>query len=181
MVVDAPSRLALSAQEDEELRRAIAPLFDGELVAPAPGRWHLRLDRPAALDTLPLPHAVGRSAPTDLPAGADGAHWRRLLAEAQPMLHAHAVNRHRDESGLPTVNSLWPWGAGRLPATARRAFDSILDRRPGAQGHRASGRHRHPPGAHPLHGAHRQPCSFASITWPNRPPLSMHWPGARPW
>jgi hypothetical protein len=134
MVVEVPGRLALSAHEDEELRRAIAPLFDGELVAPAPGRWHLRLDQPAALDTLPLPDAVGRPAPTDLPAGPDGAHWRRLLAEAQPMLHAHAVNRRRDESGLPTVNSLWPWGAGRLPAAAHRTFDPILADEPVLKG-----------------------------------------------
>jgi hypothetical protein len=125
VVVDAPARLALRPDEDAALRCSLAALF-GDVVAPAPGRWHLRLPTATAIETLPLDQAVGRHASPDLPAGPDGPRWRRLLAEVQPVLHAHAVNRRRDDAGLPTVNSLWPWGAGCVPSGARHAFDRLL-------------------------------------------------------
>jgi hypothetical protein len=126
LMVDVPTRLALGAEEDAALRDSMAALFDGEFVAPAAGRWHLRLSMPPAIETLPLHQAVGRPAPPDLPGGPDGPRWRHLLSQAQPLLHAHAVNRSRDDAGLPTINSLWPWGSGRLPSAARRAFDRLL-------------------------------------------------------
>ena len=31
------------------------------------------------------------------------------------VLHAHPVNQARAAAGLPVINSLWPWGGGRLP------------------------------------------------------------------
>jgi hypothetical protein len=123
IIVDDPSRLALTPEEDAALRQAVAPLFEsmGELVVARPGHWHLRLSSPAAIETSPLPQAAGRAAEPTLPGGADGPAWRKLLAEAQPLLHAHPVNRAREADGRPTVNTLWPWGPGRLPAAASRA------------------------------------------------------------
>lgn len=131
IIVDDPSRLALTAEEDAALRQAVAPLFEplGEMVAPRPGHWHLRMTAPAMIETRPLYQAAGRPAEPTLPGGADGPAWRKLLAEAQPLLHAHPVNRVREANGRPTVNTLWPWGPGRLPAPAshgtRRSFDRI--------------------------------------------------------
>lgn len=117
IVLDDPARLDLDAQEDQALREAVAPLFEplGDILAPAPGRWHLRLRRPAAIDSAPLAASIGRQMDPATPGGAEGTAWRRLLAEAQPLLHAHPVNRLRDAQGRPTINSLWPWGGGRLP------------------------------------------------------------------
>ena len=124
IVLDDPARLDLDADEDQALRELVAPLFAhlGDIVAPAPGRWQLRLRQPAAIQTAPLPTAVGRQVDPALPAGDDGGSWRKLLAEAQPMLHAHRVNRQREARGQPTANSLWPWGAGRLPTAAPTGF-----------------------------------------------------------
>jgi hypothetical protein len=113
--LDAAGLPALDAEEDAALRAAIAPLFAeaGELVGGGPGRWYLRLTSPVALTTaVPVP---GQGVDPGLPGGADGPRWRRLLAEAQMTLHAHAVNRRREDAGLPAINSLWPWGAGRNP------------------------------------------------------------------
>lgn len=133
-VVDAPANLALRPEEDAALRESLRPLIEGELIAPVPGHWYLRLPTPVAIETLPLDRAVGRPAAPDLPGGPDGPRWRRLLAEVQPVLHAHAVNRRREDAGLPTVNSLWPWGAGRLPASARHCFDHVLADEPTLRG-----------------------------------------------
>lgn len=115
VVVDDPRRLGLTADEDADLRALVAPLFAGigELTAAVPGHWHLRLSEPPPPGDRPLP---------------DGTIWRRLIAEAEPLLHAHPVNRARREAGRPTANSLRPWGPGclensRLDAALSTTFD----------------------------------------------------------
>lgn len=119
-----PAHLALDADEAAALIAAIQPLFAdwGEIAASAPERWEMRLARPLALETRPLPETIGRRVDPRLPAGADGKTWRTLLAEAQTMLHAHPVNRARDARGQLPINSLWPWGQGALPPSARCDF-----------------------------------------------------------
>jgi hypothetical protein len=127
VIPDDPAELALTTGEDAALRDSVAPLFAGlgELVASAPGRWHLHLAQPADIETRPLSDAVGIAVEPTLPGGRQGAEWRRLLAEVQPLLHAHPVNRERIKAGRATVNHLWPWGMGRLPAQSLRPFDLI--------------------------------------------------------
>lgn len=41
--------------------------------------------------------------------------WYKLLNEMQMFLHAHELNQDRERRGLLPINSLWFWGAGRLP------------------------------------------------------------------
>jgi hypothetical protein len=132
IVMDDPATLALQADEDAALRQLVAPLLAdlGELVAPHPGRWHLRLLHPVRLEAPSLAAAVGRQLAPDLPGGADGRAWRHRLAELQTLLHAHPVNRARLAAGRPTVDSLWPWGGGRLPATAAASFTACWTREP---------------------------------------------------
>lgn len=118
VTLDDPARLALSEEENAALLAAVAPLFAewGVLSASAPGRWELQLQRPLKLETQPLAETIQQSVDPRLPGGADGPAWRRLLLEAQTLLHAHPVNLAREQAGRPTVNSLWPWGQGALPA-----------------------------------------------------------------
>jgi hypothetical protein len=47
-----------------------------------------------------------------LPQGRNGAELRRLLTEAQMLLHDHPVNAQRERSGLRTVNAIWLSGLG---------------------------------------------------------------------
>jgi hypothetical protein len=131
-----PARLQLTGEESAALREAMQPLLAewGDLSASAPDRWELRLARPQALETLPLAEAIGRPVDPALPGGADGRSWRRLLAEIQTILHAHPVNRRRDEQGRPTINSLWPWGAGSLPQQVQAAFSIVWDDDPAMAG-----------------------------------------------
>lgn len=124
ITLDDPARLALDATEAAALIAAIQPIFAewGELSASGPARWELRLQRPLALDTRPLPAAIRQPVSPALPGGTDGRTWRRLLAEAQTVLHAHPVNREREATDRPTVNSLWPWGQGSLPGRSPTRF-----------------------------------------------------------
>ena len=127
VTLDDPAKLDLSELESVALIEAVQSLFAdwGELSTSTPGCWELQLMRPLALETLPLPEAIHQNIDPRLPGGTDGAAWRRLLAEAQTVLHAHPVNRQREAAGKPTVNSLWPWGQGALPAKIQAAFDAV--------------------------------------------------------
>jgi hypothetical protein len=127
LVADDPMHLALTAEEDAALRAALAPLFAdwGALTALTPGRWYLACDPAPALTTSPLQEAIGRPADPALPGGDQGAAWRRRLAEAQTLLHDHPVNTAREEAGRPPVNSLWPWGEGRLGGTAASPWQAV--------------------------------------------------------
>jgi hypothetical protein len=116
LVVDDPHQLELTGEESASLAVSLAPTLAafGRLEVISPQAWNLRLsaDAPAFQS---LPDAVGRHA-APLPQATAYAGWRHAISEAQVLLHAHPVNQAREAAGQPVVNSLWPWGGGRLPA-----------------------------------------------------------------
>lgn len=126
LIVDDPQRLALTSAEAAQLAVSLAPTFAafGELQILTPQHWNLRLaPGSAVLPTPPtpptpaLPDMIARAA-QPLPSGAAWSAWRQAINEAQMILHTHPVNQARETAGQPTVNSLWPWGAGALPQSA---------------------------------------------------------------
>lgn len=136
VTLDDPAKLELDAAESADLLAAVEPLFAelGELSASAPGRWELRLRKAVALETPSLHDAIHQPIDPSLPGGADGPAWRLLLAEAQTLLHAHPVNRRREAAGRPTVNSLWPWGQGRLPNDVPANYTAVWSDDPAVSG-----------------------------------------------
>lgn len=111
--------LGLDDAGAESLLRALRPVFGDygmPIEATAPSRWTLRIE-PGA----PLPHfvepadALGADLFDQLPSGVAGRRWRALLSDAQVTLHQHPLNAERAARGLAPVNSVWFWGAGRLP------------------------------------------------------------------
>lgn len=135
--LDDPELLDLTAEENAALVAALAPLFEelGALSSAAPGHWYLRLDEPLKLVTLPVMQAAGLHVDAALPSGKDGMRLRHLLAEAQTLLHDHPVNRAREAAGQPVINSVWPWGQGRLaPLLAASPFDTIWSTDPVLRG-----------------------------------------------
>ncbi|MBA3033664.1 MAG: hypothetical protein KKF85_06605 [Gammaproteobacteria bacterium] len=120
-----PAQLKLTAAEAAALIEVVAPLFAdwGTLSASSPSCWELQLNKPVDLTTHPLSDAIGQNVDPGLPGGPDGRAWRRLIAEAQTLMHAHPVNRSRDGLGQPTINSLWAWGLGSLPDAVQAYFN----------------------------------------------------------
>ena len=51
--------------------------------------------------------------------GRDGLRW---INRIQMCLNPHPVNQAREAQGLPTINSLWPWGLGELTAAPPNRF-----------------------------------------------------------
>ena len=92
-----------------------------EFVAPTPLRWYVRPREEPRVRTTPPSEVPGRAIQNCLPEGADGARWRRIINEAQMLMHGHRCNEEREQRGAPTINSLWFWGAGRVPAVPRDA------------------------------------------------------------
>jgi hypothetical protein len=91
---------------------ALEALHSGQCLLSLP-----RALRATTHDPAPL---AGREASGWLPAGPDGAWLRRLMTEAQMLLHEHPVNSARVARGEQPVNALWLWGIGgsELPAPA---------------------------------------------------------------
>nr|MDA8110167.1 hypothetical protein [Betaproteobacteria bacterium] len=118
----------LSREEAEALCAALNGHFRGELDFHAlqPERWCARLLAGEALIETPAPLEIaGANVDAHLPAGPGGARWRALLNEVQMLLHAHPMNEARERRGEPVVNSVWLWGAGRLPAKLAARWRSL--------------------------------------------------------
>ena len=115
--------LGLTLEDCEALLAPLKPLFGDEgfpISAPVPQRWYLMLPRECKLPAFDGPEDVlGDNLEPHLPTGDVGRRWRRLLNEAQVILHNHPLNERRIEQGKPPVNSLWFFGGGVLPDFVR--------------------------------------------------------------
>lgn len=127
--------LGFEPGEVVELMQPLKPLFgdDGGLLsAGADSRWYLALPREARVPEFSPPSRVlGDDIFAHLPQGDAGRRWRRLLSEAQVILHNHPVNAARIARGRLPVNTVWFWGGGALPdhvrsPHARVASDDLL-------------------------------------------------------
>jgi hypothetical protein len=130
------SRLGVTAEEAREFIADLDSHFSGEgisFVAPHPQRWYVRSARAMRLLTTPTPEAAARDVKALLPQGEDGARWRRLVNEAQMLLHQHPCNEARERQGRLAVNSVWVWGPGR-DRRPHAAYDAVWADHPVATG-----------------------------------------------
>ena len=110
----------------DELNRHFSDL--GTFHVSAPDRWYLQLSgdtRLGRFDVLPRSAVTGRTVDRQLPETPELRWLRRLLNEAQMVLHRHPANERRDAEGRSTINSLWLWGAGILPACRAQDFAGV--------------------------------------------------------
>jgi hypothetical protein len=137
LVLADSGHFSITPQEAESLADSLNAHFagDGLTFYPLrPERWYLRLEPAPVLETTALPDAAGRSVDALLPRGADASVWRARLNEIQMLLHSHAVNTERERAGKLTVNSVWPWGGGRLSGAVSAPFNALWSRDPYAAG-----------------------------------------------
>jgi hypothetical protein len=134
LIVDDSRHLELSNEEAAALAVSLAPTFAelGQLELISPQAWNLRLFASAPIFQS-LAETAGRAA-TPLPLTPAYAPWRHAINEAQMILHAHPVNQAREAAGRPLVNSLWPWGGGRLPEHRGSTHDALWVNDPVMQG-----------------------------------------------
>ena len=116
---------SITEAEARALAAALAPLLAGkcELQPVRPDQWCLRIVGGA-------PGDAGETPPVDLAGANIDPHlppkqWLALLTELQMALYGSSVNTAREERGDPAINSLWLWGAGKLPAAANGPWHSL--------------------------------------------------------
>ena len=101
---------------------------DCDIRAMAEGNWLMRLklcDPPRH-----FPHylsIIGRKANPYTEQSKHLLPWYQLVNEMQMYLHQHEINQNRLQSGLLTINSLWFWGAGSLPARSNTGISWNCD------------------------------------------------------
>ncbi len=130
------SAFTLHDTEAQALAAELQPLMQdvgGQLEVAVPARWYLGLGDIPRIRTRTLTEALGRDIHGFMPSGSDRELWHRLINEVQMVLHATAVNAAREERGELPINSLWFWGAGRLPEPPERRWarvysDDLLSR-----------------------------------------------------
>lgn len=109
----------------------------GNFHVAAADRWYLQLSATSHLGEFnvpPLSAIAGRSVEQQLPDTAQTSALRKLLNEAQMLLHAHPGNAARENAGRLPINSLWLWGAGTLPTHTEKIFDGVWSSLPLALG-----------------------------------------------
>lgn len=126
----AVGELGLDMDDTAQLTAELRKLFgdDGFVFeAPHPERWYVGVPREARLPTFTDPDtAFGADILAHLPRGDGEARWRRLLNEAQVLLHQHPLNAERAARGRLPVNSLWLWGAGPVPDWVRTPIATLV-------------------------------------------------------
>ena len=128
-VVLAPAgAFQISNRDADALRQAVNAHFAGaiELRVLDATRWCARLEREIEVGDEPPLAMAGREA-------AQRA-GDVLLTEIQMLLHGHPVNAAREARGEPAVNSVWFWGAGRLPGRTQSLWSSVTGEEPLALG-----------------------------------------------
>jgi len=90
-----------------------------------PEQWCLRTAGEGALESLPPLELAGQEVDAVLPRGTEAARWHALMNEIQMVLHEHPLNAERERRGDPPINSVWLWGAGRLPAAPEASWHSV--------------------------------------------------------
>ena len=127
----------LAAQVATELIAALNRHFEDDGIVffgSHPHRWYAILPAVPELTTCSLKTASGRNIDALLPAGGEALTWHRHFNEIQMLFHSHPVNEAREANAEPAVNSVWLWGGGTLPASARPTFGSVAARDPLAAG-----------------------------------------------
>jgi len=128
-VVAPGEALQVSIDETNQFLTTLNQYFSGTATFHAldARRWSARFSKEKSFLDKPAIEASGRDVAV---ARGDEA----LLTEIQMLLHAHPVNEAREARGEPAVNSVWLWGAGRMPAEAQGEWRSVAASEPSVLG-----------------------------------------------
>lgn len=113
-----PTTVELGAAEAAALVESVLaalPELSNRLEAPVPQRWYLKSEDCPDMRTWTPRAASGGDAGAYLPRGPEAGYWCALMNEIQMALHSSPENLEREARGMPPINSVWLWGAGRLP------------------------------------------------------------------
>ena len=117
----------ISHEEADSFVAALNRDFEGRcfFVVVRPDQWCMQMTGDTPLEAAAPLEVAAQEGGAGLPGGTDSPHWLALLNEIQMALHGHPLNAEREQRGAPVINSVWLWGAGRLPQDAEGPWHSL--------------------------------------------------------
>jgi hypothetical protein len=122
LILMGQNQVDLTNNESSELLRSALPLIEEDFQSPVLFHnqyfWFLPAGPFASLATHSVDQAHGRNIdwwmPRDTHQEGIAKRWRKLQNEIQMLWHIDPVNEAREQQGLPSINSLWISGIGKL-------------------------------------------------------------------
>lgn len=115
-------QIDLTQAESAELLKAALPFieedFQSSILFQGQYYWFVPAGPFTNLESYSIDQAHGRNIdwwmPRDTNEEGIAKRWRKLQNEIQMLWHIGAVNEEREQSGIPSINSLWISGIGKL-------------------------------------------------------------------
>jgi hypothetical protein len=122
LILMAQSQIDLTANESAKLLQVALPFieedFGGKVIFQGQRDWFIPAGPFASLATHSIDQAHGRNIDWWMPRDTNelgiAKLWRKLQNEIQMLWHIDPVNEEREQRGLPSINSLWISGIGKL-------------------------------------------------------------------
>ena len=122
LILMAQSQIDLTANESAKLLQVVLPFieedFAGKVIFQGQRDWFIPAGPFTSLATYSIDQAHGRNIdwwmPRDTSDVGIAKLWRKLQNEIQMLWHIDPVNAEREQRGLPSINSLWISGIGKL-------------------------------------------------------------------
>lgn len=128
VLFDAHTEETLTAEEIGQLLAELNQFYAEEgliFTAPHPKRWYVQLAEPPEITLYSVNDATGHDIRNYMPTGAQQSRWRNRLNEIQMLLHQSPVNAARLARHQLPINSLWFWGAGKLPSPVASVWQQV--------------------------------------------------------
>jgi hypothetical protein len=142
LILMGQNQLDLTIEESSKLLKVASPLLEEDFQGPVLFHnqyfWFIPAGPFSSLTSYSIDQALGRNIDWWMPHHVQdesvARHWRKLQNEIQMLWHIDPVNEEREQHGLPSMNSLWISGIGKLsdidaPQTLRQA-DRIYGQHP---------------------------------------------------
>jgi len=122
LILMGQNQIDLTQTESAELLKAALPLieedFQSSILLQGQHYWFIPAGPFTSLESYSVDQAHGRNIdwwmPRDTSEDGIAKRWRKLQNEIQMLWHIDPVNETRAQHGMPSINSLWISGIGRL-------------------------------------------------------------------
>ena len=122
LILMAQSQIDLTENESVKLLQVALPFieedFGNKILFHGQGDWFISAGPFASLATHSIDQTHGRNIDWWMPRDTNeigvAKLWRKLQNEIQMLWHIDPVNEKREQGGLPSINSLWISGIGKL-------------------------------------------------------------------
>jgi hypothetical protein len=116
------NQINLTTSESAQLLQVALPLLEEDFQNPIlfqdKDYWFINAGPFSSLSSYSVDQAHGRNIdwwmPSDSQEKGIAKHWRKLQNEIQMLWHIDPVNEEREQRGMPSINSIWISGIGKL-------------------------------------------------------------------